>query len=254
VRAALEGAGGELRACWGGGTLFHADDLPFGLKALPAAYGDFRAKIARLAVRPEAEAPAALRGAPAGAGVEPGALPTMAELGFAADALPPARGRERAALGGSLRGGEGEALRHLTAFLADVKRAAGGGGAAAGAAAAAGGAAAFGARFTAQISPWLAMGCLSPRTLYHRLRRAVPLPAAAGADAPAPASAVAAGGRAAPVGGADGANWLVFELMWRDFFRFVTRKYSDVAPAGLAAGGASALAHAPALAPALALA
>ncbi|KAF2298388.1 hypothetical protein GH714_023425 [Hevea brasiliensis] len=39
-----------------------------------------------------------------------------------------------------------------------------------------------------------------------------------------------------------GMNWLMFELMWRDFFRFITKKYSslkkqlEAAPAAACAG------------------
>lgn len=50
------------------------------------------------------------------------------------------------------------------------------------------------------------------------------------------------------------ANWLVFELLWRDFFRFVTKKYTMAAANGKAAAGRKAAAAAPAMAPALALA
>lgn len=50
-------------------------------------------------------------------------------------------------------------------------------------------------------------------------------------------------------GGQDGAHWLFFELLWRDFFRFVTKKYTqlnDSAAAAdqLAATTQPALAHA----------
>jgi hypothetical protein len=34
-------------------------------------------------------------------------------------------------------------------------------------------------------------------------------------------------------------QWLLYELLWRDFFRFVTKKYAVVGPAGAAAAAAA---------------
>jgi hypothetical protein len=50
VRRALQGEGGELHVVWGG-TLYHMEDLPFQLGAMPASYGDFRDKLKAVAVR-----------------------------------------------------------------------------------------------------------------------------------------------------------------------------------------------------------
>jgi deoxyribodipyrimidine photolyase len=61
---------------------------------------------------------------------------------------------------GRLRGGEQEALRHLQAFISDVKEAH---------ARCKGGADLQGENagpvFSCKISPWLALGCVSPRTV-----------------------------------------------------------------------------------------
>lgn len=48
---------------------------------------------------------------------------------------------------------------------------------------------------------------------------------------------------AAAAGDGDSANWLVFELLWRDFFRFMTKKYTDTT-----LGGTGQAASAPAYA------
>jgi deoxyribodipyrimidine photolyase len=100
----------------------------------------------------------------------------------------------------------------------------------------------YSSSFSAKISPWLAMGCLSPRHMYHALRQQLPAPAA-----PAAGSAGSGGGGAA-AGGQAGLTWLQFELLWRDFFRFITKRY--------AANGMGKAATAPApsqAAPALAM-
>lgn len=172
VRRALDGAGAELRPCWGG-TLYHLDDLPFPLHGMPSSYGGFREKIGRLAVRPTSQLPPQLKALPLDASaLEAGALPTMTDLGFQPNCLAERRqGQRGGVLGGDLRGGETEALRHLRTFLGQMKNTAGGGPQAA--AEAAGGAGTGGAstssRFSCEISPWLAMGCLSPRYMYQSL-------------------------------------------------------------------------------------
>ncbi len=74
--------------------------------------------------------------------------------------------------------------------------------------------------FSCRISPWLAMGCLSPRRMYVELQQQL---GAAGAQllrgGPQGAAAAAAGSNGN--GNGPNANWLVFELLWRDFFRWV---------------------------------
>jgi hypothetical protein len=42
VRGALEQGGMQLRMLWGGSTLYHLDDLPFKLDAMPACYAEFK--------------------------------------------------------------------------------------------------------------------------------------------------------------------------------------------------------------------
>eukprot|EP00775_Hariotina_reticulata_P004335 gene4335-4588_t len=85
VSRALDKAGAALKVLWGG-TLFHVNDLPFKLPSMPPNYSDFRAKLAGLAVRSPADAPAQLKGLPA-ASVECGEIPTLRQLGFDAATL-----------------------------------------------------------------------------------------------------------------------------------------------------------------------
>ena len=99
--------------------------------------------------------------------------------------------RSLRASGPNLPGGEREALRRLRSFASEAVRGAGG---AEGAPR---------ANFPAQISPWLAVGCVSPRSVFE----------AFGSTA-----------------GAAGADPLLFELLWRDFFRFVTLRLAARAP------------------------
>jgi deoxyribodipyrimidine photolyase len=134
--------------------------------------------------------------------VDPGDIPTLQQLGL--QPLPPPAPATKAKQGGaddsgSPRGGEGEALRQLERFLAGA--AARGGGAAGSACT---------ANFSSAVAPWLATGCLSPRRMLEDAQRAL-----AGA-------AASAGQR-----GTEPLTWVRFELLWRDFFRFLTMRYSQ---------------------------
>ncbi|GAX78116.1 hypothetical protein CEUSTIGMA_g5558.t1 [Chlamydomonas eustigma] len=60
------------------------------------------------------------------------------------------------------------------------------------------------------LSPWLSLGCLSPRLVHHELSKALHVQAQLNHEVSQP----------------DLRQWLLFELQWRDFFTFMTRKYS----------------------------
>ncbi|MFN8115042.1 MAG: DASH family cryptochrome [Bacteroidia bacterium] len=60
----------------------------------------------------------------------------------------------------------------------------------------------IGADYSSKFSPWLANGCLSPREIYFELK--------AYED---------------NYGANDSTYWLVFELLWRDYFRFMMKKH-----------------------------
>jgi hypothetical protein len=53
-----------VQVMWGG-TLFHVDDLPFKLPAMPPHYSDFRRAVQRLTVRTPVETPAQVKALPA---------------------------------------------------------------------------------------------------------------------------------------------------------------------------------------------
>jgi len=60
----------------------------------------------------------------------------------------------------------------------------------------------LGLEFSSKLSPWLALGCLSPKFIYHEVKRYE--------------NAFLAN---------DSTYWLIFELIWRDFFRFSFKKH-----------------------------
>lgn len=217
VARALDARGAALEVLWGG-TLFHPDDLPFKLGATPLAYSDFRDRVAGskrrgggAAVRKPLAAPESLKGMPLGSPIPPGRIPTLEQLGFSETVLRRAKA-DPAAAGAGVVGGERSALDHIQAFSHHLKPRASQDKAY--------------PEFNAKVSPWLAIGCVSPRTLYHTLCRQ--LEAGGGpSGVPAPRGAKAQDER----GG--GLSWLLFELMWRDFFRFINMKISQQASANV---------------------
>lgn len=59
-----------------------------------------------------------------------------------------------------------------------------------------------GADYSSKFSAWLAMGCISPRYIYTEVKK-----------------------YEKEFGANDSTYWLVFELLWRDFFRFMFKKH-----------------------------
>ena len=59
-----------------------------------------------------------------------------------------------------------------------------------------------GANYSSKFSAWLAMGCISPRYIYWEVKK-----------------------YEKEFGANDSTYWLIFELLWRDFFRFMFKKH-----------------------------
>ena len=62
----------------------------------------------------------------------------------------------------------------------------------------------IGADYSSKFSAWLALGCLSPREIFFELKK-----------------------YETQFGANESTYWLVFELLWRDYFRFMMKKYSN---------------------------
>ncbi|XP_061347260.1 blue-light photoreceptor PHR2 [Gastrolobium bilobum] len=208
VEAAMKEENVEVKYFWGS-TLYHVDDLPFNLEDMPSNYGGFREKVQKLEIRKTFEALDQLKGLPSRGDVEPGDIPSLMDLGLNPSSTMSQVGKPAANT--SMVGGETEALQRLKRFAAESEAQPHKG---------------FkdgtqdsiyGANFSCKISPWLAMGCLSPRTMFDELKKT------------ASRSVSASSNRSNGGSGSSktGTNWLMFELLWRDFFRFITKKYSS---------------------------
>ena len=169
-------------------TLYHPRDLPFWVSRLPDVFTDFRKAVEQQSkIRPTFAEPAAV---PLPEGVEVGKMPEIYEL-ILFSQLPSAD--LRGVL--SFKGGETEALHRLQTYfwetdqLKTYKETRNG---------------LLGADFSSKFSPWLALGCISPRQIYEEVKR-----------------------YEAERGANDSTYWLIFELIWRDYFRFITLKYGS---------------------------
>ncbi len=60
----------------------------------------------------------------------------------------------------------------------------------------------IGADYSSKFSAWLALGCISPRYIYSEIKK-----------------------YETQFGANESTYWLIFELLWRDFFRFMFKKY-----------------------------
>lgn len=193
VKKALGNAGVKLETHWAS-TLYHIDDLPFQLQSMPSTYASFREQVHKISVREPIKEPKRMPKVPGK--LEPGEIPTLQQLGIKKQARVGTSGT--GAVGEKLVGGETEAMKRLGLFLQELVM---------GSTEHVGRKIGKGNNFSSNISPWLAMGCLSPRQMYANIKRQEKKKSAGDAQV------------------RQALDWVVFELLWRDFFRFITKKY-----------------------------
>ncbi|MBD1909704.1 MULTISPECIES: DASH family cryptochrome [unclassified Leptolyngbya] len=193
LQKALAAQNVRLDLVWGH-TLYHPEDLPFAMAQLPELFTTFRKQVEqRSAVRSPWRSPQTLPPLPH---IEPGELPTLADLG-----LKPVTPDERGVL--PFRGGETAGMARLHQYIWEgdrlhlYKETRNG---------------LLGADYSSKFSPWLALGCLSPRLIYEQVQQY----------------------EAERIKN-DSTYWLIFELLWRDYFRFICAKHGTKVfqPAGL---------------------
>ncbi|MBD2310815.1 DASH family cryptochrome [Desertifilum sp. FACHB-1129] len=185
LEAALQPLGITLKPFWGH-TLYHPEDLPFEVSQLPELFTHFRKAVEKSAtLRPTYPTPQSLPPLPP---LDAGLLPQLADFGLNAPEPDP-----RAAI--RFQGGETEGQNRLQHyfwkqdFLKAYKETRNG---------------MLGADYSSKFSPWLALGCLSPRYIYEQVKAY---------EAQRLAN--------------DSTYWLVFELLWRDYFRLICAKHGD---------------------------
>lgn len=166
-------------------TLYHATDLPFSIKDIPDVFTNFRKKVEKESkIRPVFQKPKFI----SSPHIPDCNFPKLSDLG-----LFEAQFDDRAVL--KFSGGEDEAIRRLNYYFDDAKlilnykltrnQLVGG-------------------DYSSKFSPWLALGCISPREIYHELKLFEENHQAN-----------------------ESTYWLIFELLWRDYFRFVMKKHQN---------------------------
>lgn len=184
--AALLAAGLEVRTTWQS-TLLDPEDLPFVVNGLPEVFTRFREAVERAAIRPKPplSAPAAFPPAP------PSDLQTAPRRAVTPPETPGANASFPFG-DPAFHGSEAAALAHVARYFqskAPITYKATRNGL-------------TGTAYSTKLSPWLATGALSPRTVFAALQ--------AHEDR---------------FGVSEGSYWIWFELLWRDFFRFWSEKH-----------------------------
>lgn len=168
-----------------GKMLYYTSDLPFPITHTPDAFTQFRKEVERYV---PVRKPLPVPGSfnRLTVAIDAGDIPELEDFGHRDFTADP-----RTAF--PFQGGEAEALRRLqyylweTALVKDFKDTRKG---------------LLGPDYSTKFSAWLAQGCLSPKKVYWELKKFEEAH-----------------------GGNDSTYWVFYELLWRDFFRFMAKKH-----------------------------
>ena len=166
-------------------TLFHASDLPFPLKNIPEVFTEFRKKVEREStVRNCFAIPAQIK-SPLLPKFE---LPDISDFNLEKPIID-----NRTSF--PFKGGETYAFNRLNYYLFETNHIQ------------------FyketrnqliGETYSSKFSPRLALGCISPKTIYHTVKK-----------------------YEQEIVANESTYWLIFELLWRDYFRFMMKKHNQ---------------------------
>lgn len=169
-------------------TLYHLDDLPFPVKQTPEVFTVFRKEVEKQTkIRTSFPEPKKIN-YPSEAITNAGMLPLLKAYGLEEPKQDVKSWLE-------IKGGETSAQGRLQSYFWDkdllkvYKETRNG---------------LVGMDYSSKFSPWLAMGCISPRTIYKEVK-----------DYEKERTKN------------DSTYWLIFELIWRDYFRFIAKKHGD---------------------------
>lgn len=169
-----------------GHTLYHKQDLPFPIRDIPDTFSSFRKKTEKeTSVRMEYPLPQKLNS------------PGLEDLPIAQkpNLFSPGSLTEIPKEGIIFKGGEEAALSRLnyylweTDLLKNYKNTRND---------------MMGIDYSTKLSPYLSLGCISPRRIYHEVKK---YESARGEN--------------------ESTYWLIFELLWRDYFRFMFKKHHN---------------------------
>lgn len=166
-------------------SLLAPDDLPFDIARLPDVFTPFRQAVEKADAQPRGAIPA------------PDVIPPLPQTDLAGDTFVEQAGDPDARSSfpyddARFNGSETAALAHVERYFAGplpptYKTTRNG---------------LSGIDYSTKLSPWLATGAVSPRTVHQALLK-----------------------HEDRFGVSDGSRWIVFELLWRDYFRFSSLKH-----------------------------
>ncbi|WP_035467708.1 DASH family cryptochrome [Algoriphagus mannitolivorans] len=170
-------------------TLFHLEDLPFPVKQVPEVFTQFRKELEKSSpIRELIPSPNTINFPKDEFLTSSGEIPNIKSYG-----LDEPKQDEKSWL--EIKGGESSALGRLQSYfwerdlLKIYKKTRNG---------------LIGMDYSSKFSPWLALGCISPRKIYYEVKR-----------------------YEKDRKKNDSTYWLIFELIWRDYFRFISKKHGD---------------------------
>ena len=170
-----------------GKMLYYTADLPFPITHTPDVFTQFRKETERY-VPVRKPLPTPEDLKPTTFELNPGEIPALPDFGKEEFEID-----QRAVL--RFKGGEKEGMKRLHYYLwgshqiRQYKETRNG---------------LIGGDYSSKFSPWLAQGCLSPKKIYDEVKR-----------------------YEAEFGTNKSTYWLIFELLWRDFFRFMGKKHGS---------------------------
>ena len=171
-----------------GKMLYYTADLPFPVMHTPEIFTNFRKEVERFVqVRCPIEIPHDLKYNlnKINISIDPGEIPSIEDFGF--------DNYEKTST--NFIGGESQSLKHVKTYIWEKKiiksyketRNE-----------------LLGWDFSTKFSAWLAFGCVSPKFIYHEIKKFEK-----------------------QHGSNESTYWVIFELLWRDFFRLMGKKYGD---------------------------
>ncbi len=177
-------------SCYFTNSLIHPADLPYPVKALPDIFTEFRKSVERFCTPRTCFQTLTEIHSPALKSADK--IPSPAELGYDTGLLVTEEFSKRVF---EFKGGETEALSRLKSYffenkhLSKYKETRNG---------------LLGSDYSSKLSAYLALGCISPRYVYEQVKK-----------------------YEKEVESNDSTSWLIFELLWRDYFKYVARKYGN---------------------------
>ncbi len=172
-----------------GKMLYYTSDLPFPITQTPDIFTNFRKEVEKfIPVRKPLPIPEINYCQVPNENVEWGEIPTLEDFGHDINRLSESNLK--------FEGGEDVGLRQLrhylwdTDLIANYKESRNG---------------LLGWDFSSKFSPYISQGCLSPKLVYHEIKR-----------------------YESERKSNDSTYWMTFEFLWRDYFRLVGKKYGNL--------------------------